>query len=170
MAFIYVFALLMAVFASAADIDHRAAGGDLEARAKAKAWHLSAWHAAAAGWYGSSEATRGVAGDLPSAAFRDRLPGGAGGAATFTASGLRSRSDGAGSVVSWIDTADSTERAAVGAEIARRTVRSIAVGSFDAATRTIVSGLTDLPGRVPVPASVAAHIPDGAPVAMTTFQ
>jgi len=146
-------------------------GEDTAARGDVRAMHLAAWHQAASGWYCESAANMATTGSIPQSAFTPRLPGGTPGSAiTFTATGLHASADGTGTVVSWIDSADITERRVTSAAVVKYSGLSMSAGSFEAATGTIMNPQLDSAERVAVPAALAAQIPDGAPVVMTSFE
>lgn len=171
MVMLWLIAIIMAAAAWAADLPTDVRADDAEARGAVKAMHLATWHQAAATWYGGSAANRATSGAIPQTSFASRLPGGtAGSAITFTATGLHAAADGAGTVVSWVDSADLTERRFTAAAAVTYAGRSMAAGSFESATRTVVNPRVDAAARVPVPAALAAQIPDGAPMIITYFQ
>lgn len=171
MVMLWLIAIIMAAVAWAVDLPADVRTDDAEARGTVKAMHLATWHQAAAGWYGASAANRATSGAIPQASFASRLPGGsAGSAITFTATGLHAATDGAGTVVSWVDSADLTERRLTSARVAEYAGLSMAAGSFEAATSTIVSPSTDTGDRVAVPAALASRVPDGAPIIMSVFE
>ena len=171
MVMLWLIAIIMAAVAWAVDLPADVRADDAEARGTVRAMHLATWHQAAAGWYGASAANRATSGAIPQASFASRLPGGTPGSAiTFTATGLQASADGAGTIISWVDSADLTERRATSAAVAEYAGMSMAAGSFETATGTIVNPQLDSAERVAVPAALAARIPDGAPVVMTSFE
>lgn len=171
MVLVWLVAIIMAAAVWTVDLPADSRADDSEARGAVRAMHLATWHQAASGWYGDSAANRSTAGDIPRSSFASRLPGGGTGSAlTFTATGLHVAADGAGTVVSWADSVDLTERRLTSARVAEYAGLSMAAGSFEAATSTIVSPSTDTGNRVAVPAALASRVPDGAPVIMTVFE
>ncbi len=170
MMLLYLFAALMAAAVWAVDLNPDPRADDAHARGLAKATHLAVWHRAASGWYAGSSVSMATTGEIGMADVAAHLPGGSGSALTFTATGLHSAADGAGTLVSWADTADPSERRHASAAAATAPDASVASGAFEAATSTIVNPQVDVAGRVAVPPSLAAGIPDGAPVMLSRFE
>lgn len=148
---LYVVVVLFALIAALSGVEDRYAE-DVSHRAAAKAEHLLVYQGAAKQ---AVRAAPGLAGPIPPEAAAPYLP------VQYTgAADIASAADGAGTVCTWLHNASRQYGAVLGGIRDGFGAVPLNVGVYDAAQQAVV-----VPGRppaVPVPAAIAALIPNGA--------